>query len=174
LRFEGVCYRGHDPRWAFTPLSGEGAKLKGGRFNPVGVPALYLSLSIKGMIYEMTQGFSHRMDPLTICEYTVDVDEVVDLRTEDDRRVAAIQLAELNCPWAYDLANGREPASWKVANKLISVGSAGMLVPSFANGATADISNLVLWKWAPILPHRVNVYDPSGKLPNDQTSWSPV
>lgn len=174
MRFQGVCYRGHDPRWAFTPLSGDGAKLKGARFNPKGVPALYLALSINGLFREMTHGFSHRMDPLTVCEYTVDVDDVLDLRTDYDRTAASIALSVLNCPWAEDLANSRVPASWKVAKELIATGTAGILVPSFATGATADMTNLVLWKWGPALPHRVDVHDPSGKLPKDQTSWPAV
>jgi RES domain-containing protein len=174
LRFQGVCYRAHDPRWAFTPLSGEGAKLKGGRFNPKGVPALYLSLSINGLFREMTHGFSHRMDPLTVCEYTVDVNDILDLRTEDDRNAASIALNILSCPWADDLANGREPASWTLTKRLIAASNAGILVPSFATGASADMTNLVLWNWGPTLPHRVDVHDPSGKLPKDQTSWPAV
>jgi RES domain-containing protein len=171
LRFQGVCYRAHDPRWAFSPLSGEGARLKGGRFNPIGVPALYLSLTIVGVFQEMTHGFSHRLDPLTVCEYTVDVDGVVDLRTDADRTSAAIPLADLSCAWADDLAIGRDPASWVVVRKLMASGAAGIIVPSFANGASSDTSNLVLWVWGPALPHRVEVHDPSGKLPKNQTSW---
>lgn len=174
MRFQGTCYRAHDPKWAFSPLSGDGAKAKGGRFNAIGVAALYLSLSLDGMIKEMTHGFGRRMDPLTVCEYNVDVDNIVDLRTNADQAAAAVGLDELSCPWADDLASGREPASWKVAKRLIASNTAGILVPSFANGATADNCNLVLWKWGPTLPHRVDVHDPSGKLPKNQLSWSAV
>ncbi|TJV36829.1 MAG: hypothetical protein E5Y18_13750, partial [Mesorhizobium sp.] len=42
MRFVGTCYRAHDPRWAFKPTSGDGASSRGARFNPKGVPALYL------------------------------------------------------------------------------------------------------------------------------------
>lgn len=174
MRFQARCYRARDPRWAFSPLSGEGASLKGGRFNPKGAPALYVSLSISGMIREMTSGLSHRMDPLTVCEYTIDVEDVVDLRTDADRANASIPLSELSCAWADELANGREPASWRVAKRLILSGAAGILVPSFAHRATSDMGNLVLWKWGRDLPYRVDVYDPSGKLPRDQTSWPAV
>ena len=45
-------------------------------------------------------------------------------------------------------------------------------IPSFANGATADDQNLVLWRWGPDLPHQVMVYDPTGKLPKNQLSWT--
>ena len=45
MRFRGIVYRAHDPRWSWPPVSGEGARLHGGRFNRVGVPAFYASLS---------------------------------------------------------------------------------------------------------------------------------
>ena len=45
MRFQGLVYRAHNPEWSWTPLSGEGARRHGGRFNRRGVPALYTSLS---------------------------------------------------------------------------------------------------------------------------------
>lgn len=171
MRFQGTCYRAHDPKWAFSPLSGDGAKTHGGRFNPKGVPALYLALTIDGMIVEMTHGFAHRLDPLTICSYQVDVDDVVDLRDDDGRKANGVVLADLGCAWADDVANRRYPASWRIADRLIARGRAGVLVPSFARGAKPDMTNLVLWKWGPALPHHVEVHDPSGRLPKDQMSW---
>ena len=152
MRFRGTCFRAHDPRWAFPPLSGDGAKAKGGRFNPIGTPALYLSLTLEGMFLEMGHGFAHRFDPLTVCSYDVDVDDVVDLRTEHDRKAAGVVLADLACAWALDRANGREPASWRIAERLIRNGAAGVLVPSFAIGARPEMANLVLWQWGPDLP----------------------
>jgi RES domain-containing protein len=171
LRFQSACYRGHDPRWAFSPLSGEGASRKGGRFNPVGTPALYLALSVGGMFAEQSHGFPYRFPPLTVCTYDVDVEDVVDLRTEARRRSAAVGLTDLSCAWRYDLAQGREPRSWTVAKRLIASNASGILVPSFATAAQPDMHDLVLWKWGPTRPHRVEVYDPSGRLPKDQTSW---
>lgn len=171
MRFKGTCYRAHDPQWAFSPLSGDGARTHGGRFNPKGVPALYLALTLEGMFLEMAHGFSHRFDPLTVCSYDVDVEDVVDLRNDAERKANGVTVNELRCPWFDDLASKRKPASWEVAERLIAEGSAGMVVPSFARGASPAMSNLVLWKWGPKLPHLVEVYDPGGRLPKDQTSW---
>jgi RES domain-containing protein len=171
LRWQSICYRAHDPGWAWAPTSGDGAAATGGRFNPVGTPALYLALTIDGMFVEMGHSLGRRLDPLTVCSYTVDVDDVVDLRTDADRNVAAVELVQLACPWAYDRANGRTPASWDIVRRLIANGASGILAPSFARGAKPEMSNLVLWRWGPSLPHLVQVNDPSGRLPKDQSSW---
>ena len=157
--------------WSAEPLSGDGAALHGGRFNPRGVPALYLGLTIEGAVIEAAQGFGHKLEPLTICMYEIDCDDVVDLRTDADRTSSGIALEELAAPWALDLAEGREPASWHVVRRLMADGAAAVLVPSFTNGARPDMTNLVLWTWSPDLPHKVTVHDPSGRLPADLTSW---
>jgi RES domain-containing protein len=170
VRLQAVFYRGHDPRWAFTPLSGDGAKATGGRFNPKGVPALYLAATVETAILEMTHGFARRMEPLTIVSYDVDVDDIVDLRTPAARHAAKVRLADMACAW-LDPDNRRQPASWRIANRLRKT-AAGILVPSFANGARADTHhNVVLWKWGPDLPHRVTVHDPNDRLPKNQRSW---
>jgi RES domain-containing protein len=75
------------------------------------------------------------------------------------------------CPWAFSLAEGERPASWSIHDRLAARGVAGIVVPSFAPGAEAGDRNLVLWRWGPDLPHRVEVDDPSGRLPKDQLSW---
>lgn len=119
----------------------------------------------------MGHGLARRFDPLTVCIYEVDVEDIVDLRDDAGRKACGVSLADLGCAWADDVANRRQPASWRLAATLTAEGKAGVLVPSFANGARPDMTNLVLWKWGAALPHRVEVYDPSGRLPKDQTSW---
>lgn len=173
MRWRGAGYRAHDPRWAWTPLSGDGAAARGGRFNPIGVPALYLALSVEGMICEMGHGFARRFDPLTICTYDLDVADLTDLRSDASRTAAGIALADMACPWELDLSEGRTPASWTIQARLSAAGAAGILAPCFARGARPDMHNLVLWRWGADLPHRVAVYDPSGRLPKDQASWDP-
>ena len=172
MRFVGTGFRAHDPRWSFKPISGEGAAIRGARFNPRGVPALYLGLSIMTAIKEISQGLAHRLDPTVLCSYDVDCDDVVDLTTEQGRGPASVSPEDMACAWASALADGDRPASWSIYDQLVSRGVAGILVPSFAPGADAGDRNLVLWDWGPDLPHRVEVYDPSGRLPRDQLSWS--
>ncbi len=171
MRFKGECFRAHDPNWAWTPLSGVGAALKGRRFNWPGLETLYLSLRFNTVFREVSGGFAHRLTPYVLCSYDVDCADIADLRTDADRVAMGIALHDLACAWGDALIKRREPASWAVVRRLIADGHAGVLVPSFANGATSDDQNLVLWRWGPALPHRVEVFDPTGKLPKDQLSW---
>lgn len=152
-------------------MSGEGAAIRGARFNPKGVPALYLGLSIMTAVKEANQGFAHRIDPCVLCSYGIDCEDVADLTTEQGRREHSVEVGEMSCAWATALANSDRPASWSVYDRLKAQDIAGILVPSFAPGAETDDLNLVLWEWGPDRPHKVTVFDPSGRLPKDQLSW---
>lgn len=172
MRFRGVVYRAHDPRWAFSALSGAGAARTGGRFNRPGVPALYTALSIETAVKEAQQGFSRKLDPMTLVSYVVDCNGICDLSTQDGRNRANIAPGDIACAWKLH-AFRREPVpSWIAADGLIANGYAGMLVPSFAPGADQSDMNLVLWKWSPDPPHRIEVHDPAGRLPKNQSSWT--
>ncbi len=171
MRFRGECFRAHDPRWSWSPLSGAGAALKGRRFNWAGLETLYLSLSLETAFREVSAGFAHRLSPYVLCSYDVDCEDVADLRDDAGRAALGVTLDAIACAWGDALMAGREPASWDVVRRLIAAGHAGALVPSFAHRATADDRNLVLWRWGPAPPHKVKVYDPSGRLPKNQLSW---
>ncbi|HZL00159.1 MAG TPA: RES domain-containing protein [Caulobacteraceae bacterium] len=171
MRFEGECFRAHDPSWSWTPLSGAGAALKGRRFNWPGLETLYLSLDFNTVFREVSGGFAHRLTPYVLRSYDVDCEDIADLRDEAGRVNLGVALIDIACAWGDDLIAGREPASWGVVRRLLAQGFAGALVPSFANGATASDRNLVLWRWGPDLPHKVMAYDPSGRLPSNALSW---
>lgn len=171
MRFAGRCYRGHDPRWSFTPLSGAGAAKTGGRFNRPGTATLYLAGDIMTAVNECMQGFTQRLQPLTICEYDVDCMPIAYLGDAAGCAALAVNPADLACAWLSDQRAGRTPASWRIAEALRQQGFAGLLVPSFAPGARPDARNLVLWRWGPDLPTRVSLFDPANRLPQDQSSW---
>ena len=171
MRFQATCYRAHDPKWSFKPLSGDGAALHGARFNPKGMPALYLALTIETALKEISQGFAFRISPCVLCCYDVDCADIADLRTDAGRAEHDVTQADLSSPWASDVLARREPASWTVARRLVARGIAGILVPSFTPGATSQDENLVLWNWGSSAPYKVEVFDPSGRLPRNQLSW---
>jgi len=144
----------------------------GGRFNPKGTPALYLALNPMTAIKEAAQGFGHKFDPYVLCAYEIDCEDVIDFRSDEERSEARISGEDTVSAWFSDDAAGREPASWRLARNLIASGAAGLIAPSFVSGAEANDINLVLWDWSDRLPHKVAVFDPSGRLPKNQLSWS--
>ena len=152
-------------------MSGDGAAIRGGRFNPQGAPALYLALDIVTAIKEVSHGFARRIDPMVLCSYEVDCDGIVDLRTDEGRRSVGMSLDDMACGWMDLATRGLRPPSWAIYDRLFPEGAAGILVPSFASGADDRDANLVLWSWTRELPHRVDVFDPSGRLPRSQLSW---
>ena len=152
-------------------MSGDGAAIHGGRFNPKGTPALYVALDPMTAIKEAAQGFARKFEPLVLCTYEIDCEDVVDLRAEAGRRSAGVADAHLACAWFEDAAAGREPPSWRLAKALVADGAAGLVAPSYAVAAGPADANLVLWRWGARLPHKVAVFDPSGRLPKNQLSW---
>jgi RES domain-containing protein len=171
VNYRGHAYRAHNPRWSWSPLSGEGAAKHGARFNAKGVPALYLSIDPSTAILEASQGFAFKFQPLTLVAYEVDCADIVDLRSETELRAWDIEPRDLNCPWKLLAEHGRPVPSWDLAEHLRASGQAGIVVPSFAPGATGANINLVLWIWSNELPHKVTVIDDEGRLPRDASSW---
>lgn len=164
MRYAGPAYRAHHPNWAWQPTSGEGARLHGGRFNPKGTPALYLSLDLPTAIREASQGFAFRLPPLTIVEYEVDCDGIVDLTARGALRRHGATAADVRCAWLLLARSGAPVPSWQLAERLIAAGAAGIVVASFAPRAPPASRNLVLWRWSDRLPERVRVFDPEGRL----------
>jgi RES domain-containing protein len=171
LRFVGHAYRAHDPRWSFLPTSGAGAAINGGRFNPRGVPTLYLALDPLTAVRESNQGLAAKINPCLLCGYDVDCDDVVDLSDDTARRAEGVSADDLAAPWLKIALAGEEPPQWKLFVTLRDRGVAGVKVPSFAPGSSENDKNLVLWRWGPDLPHKVEVFDPAGRLPRNQLSW---
>lgn len=164
MRFRGVVYRAHNPQWSWMPLSGEGARRHGGRFNRRGVQALYTSLTPLTAIRE-AQPLGRPMQPLTLCAYEVDAEPVFDSRDEAERTAFGVTESELRCEtWESEMLEGRVPPSQVLADRLIAAGQVGMLAPSFARGASVDDFNLVLWRWGPEPPARVVLIDDEGRL----------
>jgi RES domain-containing protein len=171
LRFQGLVYRAHHPRWAFAPDSGEGAARHGGRFNPPGAPALYTSLRPETAWLEAQQAFPFKAQPMTLCAYVVDCADVLDLTDAETLAATGAGAADLACAWEDIADRGDRPPSWMLAERLIAAGHAGIVVPSFAPGAGPDHRKLVLWKWADLPPHQVRVVDDHARLPKDDRSW---
>ena len=169
MRFRGLVYRAHNPQWSWSPLSGEGARRHGGRFNRRGVPALHASLAPLTAIRE-AEPLGRPTQPLALCAYEVDADPVFDAADEGERRSLGVTESDLACPsWEAEMLAGPVPASQALADRLIAAGYAGMWVRSFAAGAGADDLNLVMWRWGENRPARVALIDDEGRLAGRRT-----
>ena len=167
MRFRGMVYRAHNPQWSWTPLSGEGARRYGGRFNRRGIPALYTSLAPLTAVRE-AQPLGRTLQPITLCAYEVDTEPVFDALDEEQCRSLGVDDPDLACPtWEAQMLAGSVPASQALADRLIAAGYAGMRVRSFAAGSGANDLNLVMWKWSPNRPDRVVHIDDEGRLSGD-------
>lgn len=135
------------------------------------MPALYTALKMPTAWLEAQQAFPFKAQPMTLCAYEVDCDDILNLTDAGTCEAHSIAPSDLSCPWELMQARGVTPPSWDLAFRLAGEGYAGIIVPSFAAGATADDRNLVFWKWADALPHSVKVIDDDHRLPKDDRSW---
>ena len=164
MRLRGIVYRAHNPRWSWPPVSGEGVRLHGGRFNRIGVAALYTSLSPVTALREAGT-LGHPLQPLLLCAYEIDAEPVFDSLDSRARDIHAVTDADVGCPgWEWDMHCGSVPASQALADRLIAAGYVGMRVWSFAPGSDAQDLNLVLWHWGDRMPSRVVLIDDEGRL----------
>ena len=165
VRFQGIVYRAIHPQWSWSPVSGEGSRLRGGRFNRIGVPALYTSLSPMTAVREASP-LRRPMQPMVLCAYDVDTDPIFDALSRTRRRDHSVTEADLHCPrWKVEMCSGTIPASQALADRLLDAGYVGMRVRSFAPAAGPDDVNLVLWRWSDRRPSRVVLIDDEGRLP---------
>jgi RES domain-containing protein len=151
ISFSGTAYRMHNPVWAWSPLSRQGAKITGGRFNPKGMGALYLSLNANTCIAEVSGGTSSKLlDPQLLCSYQIDIDGLLDLRNEYDTFALAWRIMRLQ---------KLSPPGWKLAKAALENSDIkGFLVPSYQ---VDNECNLVLLRWQ---KGDVTLHDPDNSM----------
>ena len=148
------------PRWAHAPLSGVGASVNGGRFNRPGTDALYTSFDLMTAVVEYEQEFGSR--PGTFCAYDAEIRPVADLTDAKVLIALKVTAADLECPWKeIAWVKKQDPPTWRLADRLIGDGMAGVKAPSFQNKMGF---NLVLWKWGGAKSRRLDVLDPNQDL----------
>jgi RES domain-containing protein len=163
IPYEGKLYRALNPIFAREPLSGQGAALYGGRFNPRGIPTLYASLSVMTALREANQVGS--LQPTTLVSYDAEIASVFDCR--DESALAALGMtADLLAAttWRDEARTTGEAKTQDFARRLMKAGHHGLLVRSFAPGSAAEDLNLVLWTWGDAAPSRLVLIDDEGRL----------
>ena len=163
MAFEGLLYRALDPRYARDPLSGEGARRFGGRFNPKGVAALYTALSPHTAIREANQ--AGHLQPTVLVAYEARIERVFDATDADALEAAGVTAALLSAnTWRDEMLSGGVAGTQAFAERVRGDGFDALRVPSFAPGAAAADVNLVLLRWGAEPPAQLRLVDDQGRL----------
>lgn len=163
MRFQGRLYRALNPVYARQPLSGQGAALYGGRFNPRGIPALYTALSVMTALREANQ-VGH-LQPTTLVAYDADITGVFDSRDTQALAAVGMDADALAAPdWRDEMRDHGAARTQRLARQLIAQGYPGLIVRSFAPGAGPGDLNLVLWTWGDAAPCRLVLIDDDNRL----------
>ena len=163
MRYQGLLYRALNPIRAREPLSGEGARLHGGRFNPKGIPALYTAMSVMTAIREANQ--IGTLQPTTLVSYEADITPIFDATDADALGSYGMTPADLGASnWRIRMQREGKAPTQILAERLIANGYAGLRAPSFAAGASVEDLNMVLWVWGSALLAKLVLIDDEGRL----------
>lgn len=140
--FTGRVWRLINPKWQTEPFSGQGAMLRGGRWNAIGSPALYVATDPTTAISEYYQGIAK---PGMLAPYDLTASAIADLTDGKGQPADARIRGALAADWkTIARIDGGVPPSWTLAQELIDAAADGALVPAVQQrGGT----NLVLWRW---------------------------
>lgn len=161
--YRGKLYRALNPIYAREPLSGKGAELYGGRFNPKGMPALYCSLTVLTALREANQ--VGNLQPTTLVSYDAEIEGVFDGRDEAALRAEGMDASALADPtWRDQMKVNGEARTQSFVRIILAKGYRALLVRSFAPGAGESDLNLVVWGWGAAAPARLVLIHDEGRL----------
>jgi len=149
--FVGVGYRSSTPRYANESdlLTGEGSKRHGGRWNPVGIPVVYLSLTPETAMAETFAHYRYYGIPVedamprTFVAVDATLQRIIDLC--DGRLRQRLQVSEeriLTVDWRKEVYSGRQSLTQRIGVAAQQVGLEGLIVPS---AAQSDGHNLLVF-----------------------------
>lgn len=105
MMYRGPLYRALNPIYAREPLSGRGAALYSGHFNPKGAPALYTSLSVLTALREANQ--IGTLQPTTLVSYEAEIERLFDTRDRAALEAFGISDETLSDPsWRNQIKRG--------------------------------------------------------------------
>jgi RES domain-containing protein len=163
MLYRGPLYRALNPIYAREPLSGRGAELYGGRFNPKGVPALSSSLTVMTALREANQAGS--LQPTMLVSYDAEIADIFDCRDEEALKAEGMDAAGLaDTTWRDQMKATGEARTQSFARRLMGKGFRALLVRSFAPGASESDLNLILWDWGDSPPSRLTLIDDENRL----------
>jgi RES domain-containing protein len=161
-----TLWRAFVPRWSHAPLSGEGAARFGGRWNPLGAPAIYAARELSTAWAEYNQGFVQH--PALVVRLELEGAKLADLTDPLERARHGVDEAIHDCEWRRMMEVGEEPPTHVLRRRLMGQGIDGVVYPSFMSpGGTC----VALWRWNDRRAPTLRVVDPEGRLPRSEASW---
>jgi RES domain-containing protein len=169
--FAQTLFRSATPAYATESdfKTGEGSRLYGGRWNPVGIAVIYASLSPETAMAETLAhcryyGFPPQSAmPRTFVALHVQLSAVIDLTAGAVRqRLRVSEQRMLEADWRSEMAAGREPITQRLGRAGHAAGLEGLLVRSAADRRGM---NLLVFLDNIRVSSRVEMLD-TGKLPS--------
>lgn len=71
--------------------------------------ALYTSMRFETAWLEAQQAFPFKAQPMTLCGYEVDCEDIADLTASETRKSFGVDRAALACPWEHLAVTGVTP-----------------------------------------------------------------
>ncbi|PKA41990.1 hypothetical protein CWR43_17785 [Rhizobium sullae] len=159
-------WRAFVPRWAYAPLSGEGASRFGGRWNPVGAPTIYAACELSTAWAEYNQGFVQH--PAMIVQLELRGACLADTTDPGLLREFEVPADIHRCEWRMLMDQGKVPEAHRLRERLLESGYHGVIYPSFmSHGGTC----VALWGWNMPGAPELRAIDPEGRLPKSSASW---
>jgi RES domain-containing protein len=162
-----TLWRAFVPRWAYLPLSGEGAARFGGRWNPVGAPTIYAAREMSTAWAEYNQGFVQH--PALVAQLILSGARLADLTDPAALRALSVDEGIHQCEWRDMTDRGETPPTHRLRQRLVAEGHDGVIYPSFmSRGGTC----VALWRWNEATGPKLTVVDPDERLPKTPASWT--
>ncbi len=137
--FDAVVYRSTTPQYAKEDeiLTGEGSRINGGRWNPVGTTVVYGALTPETAMAESLSNSRYsglsaeNAMPRTFVAFHARLQHVLDFRQGDVRRRLQVSLDRiLHVDWRKECNNGLVPITQTLGRAAYEAGLEGLLVPS--------------------------------------------